>query len=222
MSPTGVVAAWAAAFVGTHLAMSHPLHRAMVAGLGARGFTLVYSAVSLLTFVMMVRAYKAVPAQAPLWTAPIAVWAIAAIVMWLASVLLAGSLRKNPAMLGMSGGHEPVAIGAPCGVFRITRHPMMWAFALWAIVHIVVIARLADITIAVAILSLALIGAAGQDRKKATQLGDAWVGWRKATSFVPFGRGLAMPDIFALVAGTIIFLLATWLHPIPVGVWQWL
>ena len=194
----------------------------MVARLGARGFSLVYSAVSLLTFVMMVRAYKAGPDEAPLWAAPPAIWIVAAIVMWLASVLLAGSLRKNPAMLGMSGGHEPVAIAAPRGVFRITRHPLMWAFALWAIVHIVVIARPADIALAVTILSLALIGAAGQDRKKAVQLGQSWTDWRRATSFVPFGRGLALPDFFSLVAGTAIFLLATWLHPIPVGVWQWL
>jgi uncharacterized membrane protein len=222
LSPTGVVAAWGAAFVASHLAMSHPLRRPMVARLGARGFSLVYSAVSLLTFVMMVRAYKAGPEQAPLWAAPQAVWIVGAIVMWLASVLLAGSLRKNPAMLSMSGGHKRVAIGRPTGVFRITRHPMMWAFALWAIVHIVVIARPADIALAVAILSLALIGAAGQDRKKAVQLGQAWADWRGATSFVPFAKGLALPDAFALTAGTAIFLLATWLHPVRVGVWQWL
>lgn len=222
MSSTGVVAGWAAAFVGTHLAMSHPLRPAMIALLKARGFSLVYSAVSLATFILMVQAYKAVPDQASLWPVPPSLWIVGAILMWLASVLLAGSLRKNPAMLGMSGGHEPVAFGAPSGVFGITRHPMMWAFAIWAIVHIAVIARPADIVLALAILSLALIGAAGQDRKKASQIGDTWVSWQKATSFVPFGQGFAMPDVFALVAGTIIFLLATWLHPIPVGLWQWL
>ena len=222
MSSTGVVAVWAAAFVSTHLAMSHPLRPAMVARLGARRFTLVYSAVSLLTFVMMVQAYKAVPDQVSLWTAPPLVWIVGAVLMWLASVLLAGSLRKNPAMLGMTGGHEPVAISAPSGVFRITRHPMMWAFALWAIVHIAVIARPAGIVLAVAILGLALLGAAGQDRKKASQLGAAWVDWQAATSFIPFGRGLAIHDLFALAVGTVIFLLATWLHPVQVGVWQWL
>ena len=222
MSSTGVVAGWAAAFVGTHLAMSHTLRPAMVALLKARGFTLVYSAVSLATFIMMVQAYKAVPDQASLWIASPLLWIAGAVMMWFASVLLAGSVRKNPAMLGMSGGHEPVAIGAPSGVFGITRHPMMWAFAIWAIVHIAVIARPADIVLALAILSLALIGSAGQDRKKASLLGAAWVDWQAATSFVPFGRGLAFPDVFALVAGTVIFLLATWLHPVRVGVWQWL
>ena len=194
----------------------------MISVLKARGFTLIYSAVSLATFVMMVQAYKAVPDQASLWAVPPFLWIVGAVLMWLASVLLAGSLRKNPAMLGMGGGHEPVAIGAPSGVFRITRHPMMWAFAIWAIVHIAVIARPANIVLAVAILSLALIGAAGQDRKKAPQLGESWTGWQAATSFVPFGRDVALPDTFALAVGTAVFLLATWLHPIPVGVWRWL
>ena len=52
------------------------------------------------------------------------------------------------------------------GVYAITRHPMMWAFALWALCHIVVYPQLANIVVAVAIICLALGGAAAQDRKK--------------------------------------------------------
>jgi hypothetical protein len=76
--------------------------------------------------------------------------------------------------------------------------------------------------IALAILVLALAGSAAQDAKKRRQLGSRWEEWEGANSFVPFARGLAFPGWFALLGGTALFLLATWLHPLPVGVWAWL
>jgi hypothetical protein len=39
---------------------------------------------------------------------------------------------------------------------------------------------------------------------------------------VPFGRGPAFPGWFALVGGLVLFVAATWLHPIPVGLWRWI
>ena len=73
-----------------------------------------------------------------------------------------------------------------------------------------------------AILLLALIGSALQDRKKAGLMGETWHEWTAQTAFVPFTRGVAYPGTFALVGGTILYLAATWLHPIPVGVWRWI
>ncbi len=73
-----------------------------------------------------------------------------------------------------------------------------------------------------AILLLAGVGAALQDRKKAGQMGDAWHEWTAQTAFWPFARGLANPGALALVGGTLLFLAATWLHPMPVGLWRWI
>ena len=42
------------------------------------------------------------------------------------------------------------------------------------------------------------------------------------TAFVPFTRGIGNPGAVALVGGTLLFFLATWLHPIPAGFWRWL
>jgi uncharacterized membrane protein len=117
--------------------------------------------------------------------------------------------------------HDAV-IGRPAGVFRITRHPMLWSFALWAVAHLLVHPEPAAMAIAAAILFLALVGAAGQDAKKRRQLGARWEEWLAQTSFVPFGRGLAFPGWFALVGGLVLFVAATWLHPIPVGLWRWI
>jgi hypothetical protein len=67
-----------------------------------------------------------------------------------------------------------------------------------------------------------LAGSALQDRKKAGQFGDAWHEWTAQTAFLPFARGLANPGAFALIAGTLLFLVASWLHPMPVGIWRWI
>lgn len=65
----------------------------------------------------------------------------------------------------------------------------------------------------------------GQDAKKRSPAGPAWDDWLARTSFVPFGKVLAWPGMTAVVGGTILFLLATWIHqlvaPIPAGFWRW-
>ena len=211
---------FAVLFVGTHLLMSHPLREPLAQRLGPRGFTAAYSAVSFATFIPLILARRNVGPETWLWQPSEALWIVAALLMLVASVLLVGSFVRNPAMETMTNPHA--AIPAPHGVFRITRHPMMWGFALWAVAHIVVHSEPSALVIAVTVLVMALVGSAGQDVKKRRHLGEAWSEWVRQTSFVPFGRGMAWPGTFAFVGGTVIFLLATWLHPMPVGLWRWL
>ncbi|WP_426267600.1 NnrU family protein [Sphingomonas sp. LHG3443-2] len=217
MSAAAATTLFAALFVATHLLLSHPLRAPLVARLGPKGFLAAYSAVSFACFVPMVLARRAAGAESLMWSVPGWVWSAALPVMWLACVLLAGSFVRNPAMETLQR-HDAV-IGRPAGVFRWTRHPMMWSFASWALVHLAVNPEPSAVAIAVAILLLALVGAQAQDAKKRRQLGPRWAEWERQTSFVPFGRGLAQPGWFAVAGGTTIFLLATWLHPLPVGVW---
>jgi len=220
MTPTGAVALFAALFVGTHFLLSHPLRAPLAARLGSKAFLGAYSAVAFATFVPMILARRAAGSQPWLWQPPEWTWAPAAILMWLASILLVGSFVRNPAMESM--GRSDVRIGRPAGVFRWTRHPMMWSFALWAAVHALVHPEPSALAIVVAVAVLALGGAAAQDRRKEAQLGARWAEWEQATSFVPFGRGLAFPGWPALLGGTLLFVVASWLHPLPVGLWQWL
>lgn len=207
-------ALFAALFVATHLLMSHPLRAPLVARFGSKGFLAAYSAVSFACFIPMVMARRAAGAEEWLWPVPGWAWTAA---LCLASVLLVGSFVRNPAMETLQ--NHDAAIGRPAGVFRWTRHPMMWSFALWAAVHIIVHPEPSALAIAVAILILALVGAKAQDGKKRRQLGDRWAEWERRTSFVPFGRGFATPGWMAFLGGILLFLVATWLHPIPVGVW---
>src|SRR5688572_31277413 len=112
------------AFVGTHLAMSHPLRGALVARLGARGFLGLYSLVSFATLGWMILAWRAVTDPNALWVAPPGWWPVASAIMLVASILLVGSLIGNPALPGVVVRDVPT----PKGVFAITRHPMNWSF----------------------------------------------------------------------------------------------
>ena len=195
-----------------------PAARAAVGRVGEGPFRAIYVVVSLITFAMMVYFYHAIGREPPLWTAPSdALWLIASLLMWFASILFVGSFIKNPAFPGAPGPK-----GGPTGVFAITRHPMMWSFAIWAIVHLGVVAMPKALVLDAAILILALAGAAGQDRKKARQFGEAWHEWTAQTAFVPFTGGVAYPGTVALAGGTIFFFLVTWIHPIPAGFWRWI
>jgi uncharacterized membrane protein len=205
------------AFVGTHFLMSHPLRAPMVGRLGEGAFRGVYSLVSLLTFGAMVWAYRGLGDQLPLWSAGEIAWSLGAVLMWLASILFAGSFVGNPALAGARASSR-----RPSGVLAITRHPMMWSFAVWAVVHAGLIATPKALLLDAAILVLALGGSMGQDRKKRALMGETWHEWSAQTAFVPFSRGLASPGLFAVLAGTVLFLVASWLHPLPVGPWAWL
>ena len=207
------------AFVGTHFLMSHPLRAGLVAKLGEVGFAISYTVVSLLTFGWMIWAYPAASAEAPapLWDTGQVGWIVATLLMWLGSVLFLGSLRRNPAF--PRPGKKIEKIDEPSGVYAITRHPMMWGFALWAIVHAIVNPTEASLVLGFALAFLALVGAVLQDRKKEMLLGELWRGWKAKTSFIPYGKGLKSADAFALATGTLVWLAATWVHNPPVGVW---
>jgi uncharacterized membrane protein len=210
------------AFVGTHFLLSHPLRSSVVSRLGERGFLGVYSLVAFATLGWMVSAYLRLPEQPPLWSVGDALWAVGTVIMWLGSVLFVGSLFGNPAMPEARTATVP----SPTGVFAITRHPMMWGFALSALTHILVYPEPAQIVLATAIGFLALVGAHVQDRKKAALQPDFWPEWEARTSYLPLARGFANPGTVALVGGTALWLAASWAH-LPLagwdaGVWRWL
>ncbi|QKG70820.1 NnrU family protein [Erythrobacter mangrovi] len=213
------------AFVGTHFALSHPLRAGLVARLGDKGFMGLYSLVALGTFAWAVMAFRTVgPGGAQLWDGMGDVpWVIATVVMLVASVLFAGSFAGNPALPDPRAAR--LAAAGPHGVFHVTRHPMMWSFALWAAVHIVLSPTARQIVLAGALGFLALVGARMQDRKKELLMGTAWADWESQTSYWPrlgkLGKAGAMPWI----AGAIGWLLFTYAHihanGIPAGIWKW-
>lgn len=205
------------ALVGTHFLLSHPLRAPLVRALGERPFQLVYSLIAFITLGAAIYYYRAIGREPQLWPVSEAYWIAATVLMWLGAILFVGSFVANPALPGARCPKGP-----PRGVFAITRHPMMWGFALWGISHLLTVAMPKALVLDGGIIFLALVGAASQDRKKHKLQGDRWHEWTAQTAFVPFTRGLASPGLFAFAGGTLLLLLASWLHPMPVGPWRWI
>lgn len=229
MMGSSLVLATAVAFVGTHFVLSHPLRRPLVGLVGEGVFLGLYSAVAVATFAAMVWAYGTAPPTAPLWDVGAGLWAVATVATLLASVLLLGSFIRNPAfpVVGGDASSAPVR-----DVYAVTRHPMMWAFALWGLSHILVHPVAKNIILSGAIMVLALVGAALQDRKKAVLDPRGWPAWQARTSYLPFaavltGRArLGGLSAHSLGGGIVLWLVATWAHiPLagwPAGIWRWL
>lgn len=218
MTPQAGLFLSAIAFVGLHFLLSHPLRAPLVGKLGEKGFQGLYSVQALLTFGLMIYFYRAIGREPPVWTAGEWVWIVAALVMWLGAILFFGSFLGNPALPGARLDRGKV----PGGVFAITRHPMMWGFATWAAVHLAVIGTAKAMVFDGALIFLAIAGSIGQDAKKERRMGERFHEWAAQTAFIPFSRGVAWPGTAALVGGTLLFIVATWLHPFPVGIWRWI
>jgi uncharacterized membrane protein len=206
------------AFVGSHFLLSHPLRRPLVARLGERAFLGLYSLVALAGLAAMILAWRCTVDVFPWWNAPTWWWWGGSFVMLFATILLLGSLFGNPAL--PHPGAEPRTIPEPRGVFAITRHPMNWAFILWALVHISLWGTPRNIIVAGGILILALFGSIGQDRRKARALGPEFQRWQASTAFIPFADQLsgriswraARPGWVAGLGGFILWMLITWWH----------
>jgi uncharacterized membrane protein len=230
MGSISAVVVAAVAFVGSHFLLSHPLRNRLVRAMGEVGFLGVYSLVAFLTLGWLIVAYLKAPLTAPLWPVGNGLWAIATVVMLIASILLMGSLIRNPAL--PTGGRPAAFPETARGAFAVTRHPMMWSLALWGLCHIAVFPVAKNIVLAAAIVLLALVGAALQDRKKERLQPDLWPEWESKTSYLPFaaiiaGRAqLGGFGLHALLGGLVVWLVATWAHmPLAgwaAGIWRWL
>ena len=209
-------------FVGSHFLMSHPLRAILVSRFGANGFMAVYSVVSLITFVWMIIAFGRAPKADGLWPVGDIVWIVASMLTLIAAVLLAGSFIRNPSLPGVPSA---LAAQTPSGVFKATRHPMMWGFALWGVGHILVAPRIDNFIFAGSLVFLALAGSKAQEIKKRGLMGGQWAQWLRRTHFFVRPAALLRAGIGPWVAGILIWTIATWAHPFwgvsGAGLFRW-
>jgi uncharacterized membrane protein len=223
MDPLASLTAASIALVGTHFALSHPLRASLVRRFGEGGFLGLYSLVAAACLAWMVMAFRAAPAADLGGATGEAGWIVSTVLTLPALVLFLGSLWKNPAL--PNPGAAKLVTGTPRGVFAVTRHPMMWGFALWALSHLVLWWSWRTMIVASAILVLGLLGAHFQDRKKAALMGSAWTEWEAKTTYWPrWGRLIGAGAVLWLAA-IAVWLLVTWLHNpaggAPAGLWRW-
>ncbi|WP_226016209.1 NnrU family protein [Novosphingobium sp. FKTRR1] len=211
----------ASLFLASHFILSHPLRASLVRSLGAEAFLVVYSLIALVSFSWLMLCYGRVPAGVPLWDghAPLP-WAAASVLTVVALGLFLASLYRNPALAGAKlSGLETVL---PYGVFRITRHPMMFAIAIWAFSHILIAPTGRGFVLMGTMILLALVGSHLQDRKKRALDGKNWRAWMKRTPFWPDVRQFGqIGALWGVALG--LWVLITWAHiPLagePAGIW---
>lgn len=178
----------ALAWILLHVIVAGPIRPALVDRLGLATYRGLFSLLSVVSLAALIVTYRQAP-YVEFWPADSATAAVPIVVMPVALLLLVGSLRRsNPTMAGpdmVLRGELPVT-----GFTRITRHPMLWAFVLWAGSHMVANGDAATWLLAGSILIVAFNGMWSIDRKRAAVFGDVWQRFKGKTSIFPFGAAM--------------------------------
>jgi uncharacterized membrane protein len=180
MVPLGLAAL---AWVLLHVVIAGPLRPGLVRRLGLPAYRGLFSLLSAVALAALIWTYGQAP-YVEFWPASSTLALVPLLVMPIATLLLVGSLRaSNPTMAGpdmILKGELPVR-----GFTKITRHPMLWAFSLWAMSHMAANGDAAHWLLAGAILVTALNGMFSIDRKRAAQFGEQWQRFSGRTSIWP-------------------------------------
>jgi len=226
----GHVAAAALIFVGTHFALAmRPLRPWLVQRLGENGFRGFYSAVAILALVWLAAAYRHAP-YVELWTlAWPGQWLVLLVMPVAVFLLVAGLTMPNPTA---ADGERAFDQTQPArGILTVTRHPVLWGIALWALAHIFVNGDVAALLLFGAMAALALGGMAHLDAKKRDSLGSAWGPFAMTTSVLPFqairqGRvrfdpaGIGWGRVALALAVYVALLMAHhWISGVPLIAW---
>jgi len=188
-------------WVFVHVGIAGTVVRAQLAErLGEVGFRIVYSLVSVVSITLLVMAWQSAP-PVPLWFIPDWYrWAMALLMLPVMLLFVASVATANPTAV-----EGKLDVAGPRGIQRITRHPMLWSFALWASLHLVAKGNLSGVFFFGAFMVTALVGMPSIDRKLAARQPELWARLAPSTSIIPFkailgGRNrLALQEIPKLV-----------------------
>jgi uncharacterized membrane protein len=211
-------------FVLSHFVLSHPLRPWAVRAFGPAGFQVLYSLVALVGILAILYVYHVAPHGPMLWSSDnLALQLVFAVVGYFAVALFIASLIGNPGLVGAN--LNGLSTRTPDGVYKITRHPMMFAITLWLSVQILVIPSARNLITCGGLIVLAVLGAHWQDGKKTALSGREWSLWVARTPFWPDLRRIGG---LGALWGVAVFpwLLVTWIEVrvtfVPVGVWYFL
>lgn len=213
-----------AVFVAAHVLPARTGLKDWLTGrIGRPAYLAAYSLLSIALIVWLIAAAIRAPAI-PLWTVSIAHYWFALILMLPASMLIVGGVfSPNPLSVGFAAIHyDP----ARPGIVGVTRHPLLWGFALWAIAHIPANGDLVALIMFGGFALFALAGMAATDARKRRQLGIEWSRLAAPTSVIPFAawfwsraakRWPPGAAVVTLLGGPALYLLLLWLHPRLIG-----
>lgn len=157
---------------------------AFQAALGARGYTAVFSLLSLALLWWLIVAAGRVP-SVPLWDQALWHRGVVNLAMPLAVALgVFGLGAANPfAFEGRSAGFDP---DRP-GIAGVTRQPLLWALALWSGAHLLPNGDLAHVLLFAPMLGFSLLGMGMVERRRRRAMGETeWARMTARTGLVPF------------------------------------
>jgi uncharacterized membrane protein len=214
MGATLLIGAFWTAFAGTHVWLSSANARgSLIRRVGPQGFQGVYSVVALATFVPLVWIFATSKHAGPLlWTTlgpPAIARALNYVLMAAALVLLVSSLLPSSTPPSAMQARGPATAH---GMLRVTRHPMLAAFALFGLAHLLVNGNLGDVLFFAGFVVFAWVGASHQDSRKRHEV-PGYDELMRSTSIVPFAAILAGRQRFVArelpVAAVVIGLVVT-------------
>ena len=222
MEPMVMLVLAAAVFLGTHFVSSTPLRSGLVGMLGEKAYLGAYSLLSLFTLAWMVWAYARAPYER-LWAAEeFKVWAV--VLMPVSLIFIAaGGLTKNPSAVRQESTLR--SLGEPSGILRVTRHPIQWGIALWALLHVIARGDAASLIFFGGFALLSILGTVLIDARKNRAIGVDWERFASVTSNVPFGAILQGRNQFRfdeigwrkVLIGLGLYLVLVLLHPYLFG-----
>lgn len=209
-----------ALFLLSHSIPARPaLRERLTAILGERTYLILYSILSLGLFAWLISAAMRAP-FVPLWDLSISHYFVPVVLMLPAFILfVGGAVSPNPLSIAFS--RRPFDPDRP-GIVAVTRHPILWGFALWAFAHVIPNGDLVSLIMFGGFGLFALAAMPLTDRRKNRQLGPDWKRLAAGSSILPFAgrapwrwpRGtLAM----TLIGGGLLYLALLWLHPMLFG-----
>lgn len=220
MDPALIALAFATlAFTGGHFLLSSAPVRGPLAGmLGEGPFRGVYSVLMIAALYWMISSYMKAP-YIPVWDAGLLGPPVILILMYFATVfLVCGVTTRNPTLVGIDNLHYENAPGK--GIYAIVRHPMLAAFALWALAHLFVRGDVAGIFFFGGMLALSTLGMVHIDARRDANADDAWRSFQAGTSRTPFRailegrRTLVMRDVgwWRVALGTVLYVAILYIH----------
>lgn len=222
MDPMEILALAAAVFLATHYVSSTPLRSGLVGLLGDKTYLGVYAFVSFCVLGWMIWAYTKAPFER-LWVGDeFKVWVVVLMPVSLV-FLMCGLLSRNPSAVRQESALR--SMGEPRGILRITRHPVQWAIALWAVLHLIVRGDTASVIFFGSLAFLAISGTLLIDARKNRTIGVDWQRFAATTSNVPFaailkGRNQYRFDEIGwprVAAGLALYLALVFVHPYVFG-----
>ena len=196
------------AFVAAHLIpASQDLRARLILQMGRTAYLTVYSILSLVLLGWLIVAAQRAETVC-LWNPAPWQWHVPFIAMPVATFLLvAGLLSANPLSISIRGGAEPGPITS------VTRHPVLWAFLLWAVSHIPSNGTGVALMLFGTMALFSLLGFVLLDLKARKRLGpERWRELAAETSILPFAallsgrarwnalRPLVLPALMAVAA----------------------